>query len=69
MYELNFTIKNLNCDACVKMTTMTMRRLSPSVTDASVDLATGAARLVSTEEISPEVVAAALNAKGYQAAF
>lgn len=69
MYELNFRITNLTCDACIKMTTMTLRRLSTSVTEATVDLATGAAHLVSEEKISPENVATALGAKGYQTAF
>lgn len=69
MYELNFRIMNLTCDACIKMTTMTMRRLSTHVTEATVDLATGAAHLVSEEKILPEDVAAALGAKGYQTAF
>lgn len=69
MYELNFRITNLTCDACIKVTTMTLRRLSTSVTEATVDLATGVAHLVSTENISPENVAAALGAKGYQTAF
>lgn len=69
MYELNFRITNLTCDACIKMTTMIMRRLSTSVTEASVDLATGTAHLVSEDKISPEEAAAALGAKGYQTAF
>lgn len=51
------------------MTTMTLRRLSSGVTEATVDLATGSAHLVSEEKISPENVAAALGAKGYQTAF
>lgn len=69
MYELNFRITNLTCDACIKMTTMSLRRLSSSVTEATVDLETGETHLVSEEKISPEQIAAALGAKGYQTAF
>ncbi len=69
MYELNFRITNLTCGACIKMTTMIMRRLSAGVTEATVDLETGDAHLVSEEKISPEQVVAALGAKGYQTAF
>lgn len=69
MYELNFRITNLTCDACIKMTTMTLRRLATNVTEATVDLATGAVHLVSEEKITPENVAVALGAKGYQTAF
>lgn len=69
MYELNFRITNLTCDACIKMTTMIMRRLSSGATEATVDLETGDAHLVSEEKISPDQVVAALGAKGYQTAF
>ncbi len=69
MHELNFRITNLTCDACIKMTTMILQRLSSGVTEATVDLATGAAHLVSEDKISSEEVIAALGAKGYQTAF
>lgn len=69
MHTLTFRITNLNCDACVKMTTTTLRRLAADVTEATVDLETGNARIVSDRPIKPEDVTAALAAKGYTTAF
>ncbi|OGL71981.1 hypothetical protein A3C17_01080 [Candidatus Uhrbacteria bacterium RIFCSPHIGHO2_02_FULL_53_13] len=66
--ELHFTITNLTCGACVKLSTMALRELT-EVTDASVDLATGAARVLSKEPISQSDVTEALKAKGYTVAF
>ena len=68
MHEFTFTITNLNCDACIKLSTMALRKL-PGVTDVSIELSTGAARVVSTEPINPSDVTEALKAKGYEAAF
>ena len=68
MSELTFRITNLNCDACVKMSTMTLRKL-PGVTEATVELSTGAGRVVSNEPITQSDVAAALKAKGYDVTF
>lgn len=68
MSELTFKITNLTCDACVKVSTMTLRKL-PGVTEASVDLATGSGRVVSSEPLSQSDVAATLKAKGYDVAF
>ena len=68
MHELTFTITNLTCDACIKLSTIALRKL-PGVTDVSVELTTGAARVVSTEPISSSDVAEALKAKGYTVAF
>lgn len=68
MAELPFSITNLTCDACVKVSTMALRRL-PGVTDASVDLKTGAARVTSEEPLNPGDVAELLKTKGYIATF
>lgn len=66
MSELTFKITNLTCDACIKVSTMTLRKL-PGVTEATVDLSTGAGRVVSSEPLTQNDVAAALKAKGYDA--
>lgn len=68
MSELTFKITNLTCDACIKVSTMTLRKL-PGVTEATVDLSTGAGRVVSSEPLTQNDVAAALKAKGYEATF
>ena len=68
MSELTFKITNLTCDACVKLSTMALRKL-PGVTDASVELSTGSARVTSEEPLNPDDVANALKAKGYDATF
>ena len=68
MAELTFKITNLTCEACIKVSTMTLRKL-PGVTEATVDLSTGAGRVVSSEPLTQNDVAAALKAKGYDATF
>lgn len=68
MTELTFKVTNLTCDACIKVSTMTLRKL-PGVTEATVDLSTGAGRVVSSEPLTQNDVAAALKAKGYDATF
>lgn len=68
MNELAFTITKLNCEACIKLSTMALRKL-PGVTDVSIELSTGAARVVSTEPIAPNDVTKVLKAKGYSVAF
>ena len=68
MHELTFKVTNLTCDACIKVSTMALRKLS-GVTDVSIELSTGAARVASTEPISQSDVTEALKAKGYEVAF
>lgn len=68
MTECTFTVTNLTCDACVKVSTMALRKL-PGVTEATVDLSTGAGRVVSNEPITQSDVVTALKAKGYDVAF
>lgn len=68
MHELTFTITNLNCDACVKLSTTILRKL-PGVTDASVDLSTGTSRVLSEEPINQSDITEALKGKGYDLAF
>lgn len=68
MAELTFKVTNLTCDACVKVSTMTLRKL-PGVTEATVDLSTGGGRIVSDEPISQSEVTATLKVKGYDVTF
>ena len=68
MAECTFTITNLTCDACVKLSTMALHKL-PGVKDATIELSTGSARVTSEEPLNPDDVAQALKAKGYNATF
>jgi copper chaperone CopZ len=68
MPELTFTITNLTCEACVKVSTMTLRKL-PGITDVSVDLSTGAVHVLSEEQLNQTDVAAILKTKGYDVTF
>ena len=68
MSELTFKITNLTCDACIKVSTMALRKF-PGVTQVSVDLSTGDGRVVSNEPLTQNDVLAALKDKGYNVAF
>lgn len=68
MHELHFTMTNLTCEACIKVSTIALKKL-PGVTDVMIDLATGAAHLQSSEPINPKEVEEVLNAKGYTVTF
>ena len=68
MSELTFRITNLNCEACVKLSTKALLKM-PGVTEASVDLPTGNARVVSNGPLNPSDVTALLDEKGFVAAF
>jgi copper chaperone CopZ len=47
---------------------MALRKL-PGVTDVSIELSTGVARVISTELINPSDITEVLKAKGYEATF
>lgn len=68
MTELTFKITNLTCEACVKVSMMTLRKL-PGVTEATVDLSTGVGRIISDEPLNKNDVTTALKAKGYDVTF
>jgi copper chaperone CopZ len=68
MSELTFNITNLTCEACIKVSTKTLKTL-PGVTNVSVDLQTGIAQMTSEQAINPNDVASVLNAKGYIVTF
>ncbi len=50
MSTVQFTITNLTCGACVKLSTMALLKIN-GVTEASVDLATGKAEISATRDI------------------
>lgn len=68
MTELTFNITNLTCEACIKVSTKTLKTL-PGVTSVSVDLQTGSTHITSEQPINPNDVASVLNAKGYVVTF
>lgn len=68
MTELTFKITNLTCEACIKVSTITLRKL-PGVTEVAVDLSTGIGHIVSEESINQNDVTIALKTKGYNVLF
>jgi len=68
MFDLNFTITNLTCEACVKVSSMTIRKL-PGVTNVTVDIANGATHIQSDEPIHSSDVEQLLKEKGYNVTF
>lgn len=65
MPELTFKITNLNCEACIKISTKALSAI-PGVTNAQVDLTTGQAQITSTEAIDPQTIVATLKAKDFE---
>ena len=59
MFHKEFRITNLTCEACVKLSTMSLKGID-GVTDATVDLKSGHAVLVAQREISSEEIRASL---------
>ena len=66
MESQEFTITGLTCDACVKMSALTLKKIA-GVTSVSIDLRTGAARVESAVPIDPNAIRERLAAKGYVA--
>ncbi len=65
MQESIYTITNLRCDACVKLTTKALNKIQ-GVDMVSVDLGSGKVALQAVRPISKEEVTAALNGLGYR---
>ncbi len=65
MSELTFRITNLNCEACVKISTKALSKI-PGVTDASVDLASGAVKINSASPIDTSLIVETLKAKDFE---
>jgi copper chaperone CopZ len=59
MFQKEFSITNLSCGACVKLSTMALKDI-PGVTAATVDLSTGKTSLTAEREISKEEINKAL---------
>ncbi|MBI2436778.1 MAG: heavy-metal-associated domain-containing protein [Candidatus Magasanikbacteria bacterium] len=59
MYTTLFTITNITCDACVKLSKMALKNL-PGVTSVDIDQKTGEGTLISDVEISGDDVLHAL---------
>ncbi len=53
MFEYNFKITNLTCEACIKLSNMALKGL-PGVQDVQVDLESGKAKVVSQTELKWE---------------
>jgi len=63
MITFNFKITNLDCPACIKLSTGALRKIS-GVSEVEIDLKTGAAKIVSDSEIAWEQIYSALQAIG-----
>lgn len=68
MNELKFTITNLTCEACAKVSCMALRTLN-GIRDVTVDFQSGAARIKSDEPVNSEDIMKMLNSKGYNVLF
>ncbi|MFA6423771.1 MAG: heavy metal-associated domain-containing protein [Candidatus Magasanikbacteria bacterium] len=55
MYKLNFKITNLDCEACIKLSTSALKTLS-SVQTVKIDLKSGLAEVESNQELNWEDV-------------
>ncbi len=67
MNAIDFKITDLNCEACVKLSTMALRAV-PGVSDVKIDLTTGAARVVADEGVEWKQIEAAVSSVGKTAA-
>lgn len=59
MFKQNFKIINLTCEACVKLSTMALKKL-PGVQSVNIDLASGSTEVESADELNWEDVKNAL---------
>ncbi len=66
MSELKFRITNLNCEACAKVSELTLRKL-PGVTAVNINEITGEAYVVGEQAIEFATVRDRLAEKGYEA--
>lgn len=53
MSQYNFKITNLDCEACIKLSTSALKSL-PGVQDVVIDLKTGSTQVNSQEELNWE---------------
>lgn len=59
MYKNNFKIINLDCEACIKLSTMALKKLS-GVQTVNIDLKTGMTELESDQELNWEDIKSSL---------
>jgi len=59
-----FKLKGLTCEACVKLSTTRLKRIS-GVQDVKVDLKSGEAEIVADHEISTKEAELVLSGSGY----
>ena len=59
MNTLSFTITNITCSACVKLSTIALKAL-PNITSIDIDQTTGDGHITSTDPLSWEQVKNAL---------
>ncbi len=59
MVNQKFRITNLDCAACIKLSTMALKKIS-GVGDVVIDLATGVAEITSDHEVAWEEITGAL---------
>ena len=53
MYKNNFKITNLDCEACIKLSTMALKKI-PGVQTVNINLKTGMTKVDSDQELSWE---------------
>lgn len=63
MIKTNFKITNLDCEACIKLSTSALKSL-PGVQTVSIDLKTGAVAVESDQELNWEDVKHCLDEVG-----
>ena len=66
MPTINFRITDLTCEACIKLSTMAFKTI-PSVSEIKIDLKSGDAKVVSTQDTSWDQVLSALQSVGKNA--
>ncbi len=65
MSRQEFRVRNITCEACVKMITLILMRLA-GVTRVAVDMASGLVTVDAAAELPAELVRVKLSEKGYE---
>lgn len=63
MPSKKFRITNLTCDACVKLSTMALKKIS-GVTNVTIDPTSGETDVMSDHELAPRDITEALKSVG-----
>ncbi len=59
MYKTNFKITNLDCEACIKLSTMALKKI-PGMQTINIDLKTGLTEVMSDQELNWEDIKTSL---------